>query len=141
MGEAKYIYFTCLNFIKFPLPKALSSTMGPDIGRQNEHPMSENGGESEIQNGPHSERDIVNIGEVLNSPSTPLADRFRALFTLKNLGGPTAIEAIGRGIGCYWRRSGFGRSEETFEGPCSRSRRNLRVGRRKNRVVKETARR
>jgi len=72
--------------------------MGPDIGRQNEHQMSENGGESEIQNGPYSEKDIVNIGEVLNSPSTPLADRFRALFTLKNLGGPTAIEAIGRGF-------------------------------------------
>merc|ERR1712189_133983 len=45
-----------------------------------------------------SEEDILAIGQVLNSSSTPLADRFRALFTLKNLGGAAAIEAIGRGF-------------------------------------------
>jgi len=45
-----------------------------------------------------SEKDILAIGQVLNSSSTPLADRFRALFTLKNLGGAAAIEAIGRGF-------------------------------------------
>jgi len=42
--------------------------------------------------------DIVAIDSVLNSTSTPLADRFRALFTLKNLGGSKAIEAIGKGF-------------------------------------------
>jgi len=64
--------------------------MGPDIGNHDENQASENG--------QFSEKDISSIGEVLNSPSTPLADRFRALFTLKNLGGPVAIEAIGRGF-------------------------------------------
>jgi len=66
--------------------------MEPDIGNhdENKNPVIENGPSQ------YSEKDIVGIGEVLNSPSMPLADRFRALFTLKNLGGPSAIEAIGR---------------------------------------------
>lgn len=34
------------------------------------------------------------IGSLLNDKSRPLKERFRALFTLKNLGGPVAIEAI-----------------------------------------------
>jgi len=42
--------------------------------------------------------DIIAIGKILNSSSTPLADRFRALFTLKNLGGAKAIEVIGSGF-------------------------------------------
>jgi len=64
--------------------------MGPDMGNQDDNQT--------IEKGQNSDKDIINIGEVLNSPSTPLADRFRALFTLKNLGGPLAIEAIGRGF-------------------------------------------
>jgi len=44
------------------------------------------------------DKNIVDVGAVLNSSSTPLADRFRALFTLKNLGGRSAVEAIGRGF-------------------------------------------
>lgn len=34
------------------------------------------------------------IGQVLNDGNRPLKERFRALFTLKNLGGPAAIECI-----------------------------------------------
>lgn len=34
------------------------------------------------------------IGRVLNDPSQPLKERFRALFTLKNLGGHDAIDLI-----------------------------------------------
>lgn len=41
-----------------------------------------------------SERDIVTIGGVLNDSARPLKERFRALFTLKNIGGATAIEQI-----------------------------------------------
>ena len=66
--------------------------MGPDIRDRDENLVTDN------EPNQYSEKDIVSIGQVLNSPSTPLADRFRALFTLKNLGGPSAIEAIGRGF-------------------------------------------
>ncbi|XP_025075779.1 LOW QUALITY PROTEIN: deoxyhypusine hydroxylase [Pogonomyrmex barbatus] len=41
-----------------------------------------------------SENDILSIGGVLNDSARPLKERFRALFTLKNIGGPTAIEQI-----------------------------------------------
>lgn len=41
-----------------------------------------------------SESVIKNIGRVLNDPARPMKERFRALFTLKNLGGQTAIECI-----------------------------------------------
>lgn len=34
------------------------------------------------------------IGKVLNDTSQPLKERFRALFTLKNLGGHDAIDLI-----------------------------------------------
>lgn len=34
----------------------------------------------------------------LNSHDIPLAQRFRALFTLKSLGGDRAIEVIGKGV-------------------------------------------
>lgn len=37
---------------------------------------------------------VKNIGKVLNDPSRPMKERFRALFTLRNLGGETAIECI-----------------------------------------------
>lgn len=39
---------------------------------------------------------IEKIGNVLNDPNRPLKERFRALFTLKNLGGPIAIQAISK---------------------------------------------
>lgn len=41
-----------------------------------------------------SESDILSIGRVLNDSVRPLKERFRALFTLKNIGGPTAIDQI-----------------------------------------------
>ncbi|XP_059480222.1 deoxyhypusine hydroxylase [Neocloeon triangulifer] len=37
---------------------------------------------------------ILKIGDVLNNPDRPLKERFRALFTLKNIGGATAIDCI-----------------------------------------------
>ena len=37
---------------------------------------------------------IENIGRVLNDPERPMKERFRALFTLRNLGGETAINCI-----------------------------------------------
>ncbi|XP_015904082.1 deoxyhypusine hydroxylase [Parasteatoda tepidariorum] len=41
---------------------------------------------------------IENIGDVLLNTSNPLKKRFRALFTLKNIGGPYAIEFISKGF-------------------------------------------
>ncbi|XP_012232162.1 deoxyhypusine hydroxylase [Linepithema humile] len=41
-----------------------------------------------------SESDILTIGGVLNDPARPLKERFRALFTLRNIAGPTAIDQI-----------------------------------------------
>ncbi|XP_049869190.1 deoxyhypusine hydroxylase [Pectinophora gossypiella] len=41
-----------------------------------------------------SEDAIKNIGKVLNDPSRPMKERFRALFTLRNLGGEAAIQCI-----------------------------------------------
>ncbi|XP_068152853.1 deoxyhypusine hydroxylase [Drosophila tropicalis] len=41
-----------------------------------------------------SEGQIKAIGGVLNNKNRPLKERFRALFTLKNIGGSTAIAAI-----------------------------------------------
>merc|ERR1711962_1118165 len=49
-------------------------------------------------NNDNTENEIPAIGQVLNSASTPLADRFRALFTLKNLGGAASVAAIGSGF-------------------------------------------
>ncbi|KAJ2946148.1 hypothetical protein O0L34_g5080 [Tuta absoluta] len=37
---------------------------------------------------------VKNIGKVLNDPSRPMKERFRALFTLRNIGGETAIQCI-----------------------------------------------
>lgn len=39
---------------------------------------------------------IISIGNLLNDKNRPLKERFRALFTLKNLGGSEAIECIGK---------------------------------------------
>lgn len=41
-----------------------------------------------------NEDQIEAISKVLNDVSRPLKERFRALFTLKNLGGAKAIEGI-----------------------------------------------
>ncbi|XP_055546443.1 deoxyhypusine hydroxylase [Wyeomyia smithii] len=40
------------------------------------------------------ESKIKDIGRVLNDKDRPLKERFRALFTLKNIGGPNALESI-----------------------------------------------
>lgn len=40
------------------------------------------------------EEQVKKIGEVLNNEKRPLKERFRALFTLRNIGGPVAIECI-----------------------------------------------
>lgn len=41
-----------------------------------------------------SDTQIKNIGKVLNDPTRPLKERFRALFTLRNLGGELSIRCI-----------------------------------------------
>ncbi|XP_038212226.1 deoxyhypusine hydroxylase [Zerene cesonia] len=41
-----------------------------------------------------TETAIQNIGKVLNDPNRPMKERFRALFTLRNIGGETAISCI-----------------------------------------------
>lgn len=43
-----------------------------------------------------SDEKTEEIGNLLNDKNRPLKERFRALFTLKNLGGPVAIAAISR---------------------------------------------
>ncbi|XP_044758379.1 deoxyhypusine hydroxylase [Coccinella septempunctata] len=45
---------------------------------------------------PVSEDQIKAIGEVLSNDKRPLKERFRALFTLRNIGGPIAIELISK---------------------------------------------
>lgn len=37
---------------------------------------------------------VESIGKVLNDSKRPMKERFRALFTLRNLGGETAIKCI-----------------------------------------------
>lgn len=44
------------------------------------------------------DEDILAIGRVLNDENRPLKERFRALFTLKNIGGKLAIEQIEKGF-------------------------------------------
>uniref|UniRef100_A0A182N681 Deoxyhypusine hydroxylase n=1 Tax=Anopheles dirus TaxID=7168 RepID=A0A182N681_9DIPT len=39
---------------------------------------------------------VTAIGDVLNNRDRPLKERFRALFTLRNIGGERALESIGR---------------------------------------------
>lgn len=41
-----------------------------------------------------SDDQVRKIGSVLNDKNRPLKERFRALFTLRNIGGPVAIECI-----------------------------------------------
>uniref|UniRef100_A0A182MGH9 Deoxyhypusine hydroxylase n=1 Tax=Anopheles culicifacies TaxID=139723 RepID=A0A182MGH9_9DIPT len=42
------------------------------------------------------ETKLIAIGDVLNNRERPLKERFRALFTLRNIGGERALESIGR---------------------------------------------
>lgn len=42
------------------------------------------------------EKKILDIGNVLNDKKRPLKERFRALFTLKNIGGSSALKEISR---------------------------------------------
>ena len=42
---------------------------------------------------------IDKVGQLLNNPSRPLKERFRALFTLKNIGGELSIEWISKAFG------------------------------------------
>uniref|UniRef100_A0A182XGJ2 Deoxyhypusine hydroxylase n=1 Tax=Anopheles quadriannulatus TaxID=34691 RepID=A0A182XGJ2_ANOQN len=42
------------------------------------------------------ESKVAAIGDVLNNRDRPLKERFRALFTLRNIGGERALESIGR---------------------------------------------
>lgn len=44
------------------------------------------------------EEKIRGIGKVLNDETRPLKERFRALFSLKNIGGQLAIEFIEQGF-------------------------------------------
>jgi deoxyhypusine monooxygenase len=43
-----------------------------------------------------SSEQIAKVGQLLNSPERPLKERFRALFTLKNIGGKEAIDWIAK---------------------------------------------
>ncbi|KAG7189410.1 hypothetical protein KM043_017115 [Ampulex compressa] len=43
-----------------------------------------------------NENQILAIGSLLNDTTRPLKERFRALFTLRNIGGPKAIREIAR---------------------------------------------
>lgn len=45
------------------------------------------------------ENKIEAIGKVLNNPDRPLKERFRALFTLKNIGGQQAVRLISECFG------------------------------------------
>ncbi|XP_050079309.1 deoxyhypusine hydroxylase [Anopheles maculipalpis] len=42
------------------------------------------------------ENKVIAIADVLNNRERPLKERFRALFTLRNIGGERALESIGR---------------------------------------------
>lgn len=43
-----------------------------------------------------TEDQIRSVGSVLNDSNRPLKERFRALFTLRNIGGPVAIDCINK---------------------------------------------
>lgn len=45
-----------------------------------------------------SERNMREMGEKLKNSSVPMAERFRILFTLRNINNPLAIELIGNAL-------------------------------------------
>jgi hypothetical protein len=55
--------------------------------------------------------DLASLDQQLNSDETPLAQRFRALFTLKSIGSHEAIDIIGKGA-CGLRAFGVAESDE-----------------------------
>lgn len=49
---------------------------------------------------PHAQTDILYLRSVLLDESKPLFERYRAMFTLRNLGTDDAISALGDGLKC-----------------------------------------
>ena len=55
----------------------------------------------------------VAVGGVLNDPERPMKERFRALFTLRNIGGEEAVNQVHSRLltapvgYCEWQRCGF----------------------------------
>lgn len=45
---------------------------------------------------PNLSANIESIGKILNDDKRPMKERFRALFTLRNIGGPDAINVINK---------------------------------------------
>ena len=43
-----------------------------------------------------NDEQVAAVGRLLNNPERPLKERFRALFTLKNIGGPLALKWIAK---------------------------------------------
>jgi deoxyhypusine monooxygenase len=43
-----------------------------------------------------TDEQVAAVGRLLNNTDRPLKERFRALFTLKNIGGPLALEWIAK---------------------------------------------
>lgn len=54
---------------------------------------------------------LQSIGNVLNDPSRPLKERFRALFTLKNIGGQQSIKSI---VECFQDESALLKHELAY---------------------------
>jgi hypothetical protein len=53
-----------------------------------------------------SEEQVGAVGRLLINPARPLKERFRALFTLKNIGGPLALDwiiKVGISVACLSR--------------------------------------
>ena len=55
--------------------------------------------------------EIKEIGNILRDVNQPLKDRFRALFTLKNVGGKDAIDSI---VACFDDRSSLLKHELAY---------------------------
>jgi len=58
-----------------------------------------------------SDENIQKLADLLNNPQKPLHERFRALFTLRNLGGELAIQGIGH---CFVDSSALLRHELAY---------------------------
>ena len=58
-----------------------------------------------------SDEKIEQIGNLLNDTNRPLKERFRALFTLRNLGGSVAIEKIAK---CFADKSALLKHELAY---------------------------
>ena len=58
-----------------------------------------------------SEKNTTEIGRILNDSSQPLKERFRALFSLKNIGGHDSIDMIAQ---CFEDSSALLRHELAY---------------------------